>query len=334
MPPPLSPKDLPSPERLEDLRDPLRKLLVMVRYFHNVQRQTIFDAFKRSQSRDVTIIDRLMTIAKHPDTGKHDTTLLTDLYEFIFSYYSKRVRVKVDDPAFPLLHKCFTDDTPLNDSRNTLLPPPPPSQNCFSFLYSETVRSMTAQLCDKYHGMYDYIRFATSSEPPFGAAGVVKGLIIIHELSSTMIVPTYTLLYRGMNKLGGWYTSKLNGYISLKGRRLHFLAEEEQRPHLSYMIWPADGFTDGSSGPLLLSFFHTSVMATDSGGQAFSAVAVCRRISRNVPDNIDEALTKTTIGIFDLPAVLESEEWARAVMSGEYLNDAARHKYMLELGLP
>jgi hypothetical protein len=75
-------------------------------------------------------------------------------------------------------------------------------------------------------------------------------------------------------------------------------------------------------------------MATDSGGQAFSAVAVCRRISRNVPDNIDEALTKTTIGIFDLPAVLESEEWARAVMSGEYLNDAARHKYMLELGLP
>ena len=101
MPPPLSPKDLPSPERLEDLRDPLRKLLVMVRYFHNVQRQTIFDAFKRSQSRDVTIIDRLMTIAKHPDTGKHDTTLLTDLYEFIFSYYSKRVRVKVDYPRFP-----------------------------------------------------------------------------------------------------------------------------------------------------------------------------------------------------------------------------------------
>jgi len=72
-------------------------------------------------------------------------------------------------------------------------------------------------------------------------------------------------------------------------------------------------------------------VATDSAGQAFSAVAVCRRLSRDIPQSI-EAAAKTA-DIVELPSALRVSAWARQVMEGGYLNMTRRELYMLELGL-
>ena len=101
--------DLPSWERLASIRTPLRKLLVIARFFDKTDRGNIFRQFKRSKTRDVTIINCLIDLHKHPDAGEKDSGLLLDLYEYVLSHFIDRGGVDDNDPALPLLHECFPD---------------------------------------------------------------------------------------------------------------------------------------------------------------------------------------------------------------------------------
>jgi len=309
-------------ELLEELRVPLRKLLVIARYFHKEKREDIFQQFTRSNNnnKNITTINNLVDVAKHPDIGKRDLSLLRDLYVYIYSYYSNRAlrSEHIDDLALPLLRICFPD-------RMSHLP-----SNPFEFLYSHITKDAIKQLCDQYHGVYEYVRLATKAEAPSGGTALVRGRIIIRQWAPTMRAPSYTHVYRGRNNLG-WYTRNTNGNICLTGHRLLFVGQEEERLQLSHMIWSAQGFAMGNfSRRAPESPFHAGVTAADSAGQVFSAVAVCRRISDYVPNAAEEIEKLVPIGIVKWPS---SEEWAKQIVNDKYLNPAKRELYMLELGL-
>jgi hypothetical protein len=334
--------DIPSIDRMKEISIPLRKLLAIAQYLHGVKREAIFAKFHHCQSKDITLINRLTDIDRHPASGTREPDVLIDLYNYVALHFfnPERLSHAFDDIALPLLRICFPDKL------QRFSPYP------FDFLSSNTVTASTETICDHYRGIYDYIRFSTSTEQPFKAAGLVRGALIIYGWKPRMTVPRYTLLYRGKPEFGPWYTSAMNGNICLTGNRLHFIAQEQFRHQLSYIIWPCKGLnTPSIQGNLPdSSFFRGAVIASDSGGQVFSAVALFRRISRDVPDPdgvaevtalIRRLENENAIGIFQIPAALETQQWARDIMvladddcpELKYLDHANRQSFMLELGL-
>jgi hypothetical protein len=305
---------------LDELERPLRRLLVIVRYWEGEQPAEIYGELVRdiADPPDRTVVfNGLTQVGRVVNFGEDYEHILGNMYYYLFRHFRSKLRTKpssVDPLIYPLLHDCFGDRLAIPRGFNRLLTRDDPGQ------------AGVKRFCGTHQGTYYGYRFGTSRDLRFSdERTVVRFLIKVFPWQYGFA--QYSLVYRGKNDLKflGQYTRTIDGPICVIGNRAHFIGQEDTRDHLSYMVWPHSG---GQTGPRVGDEFRKGIVtASNPDEKLFSAQLVYRRIST------DHAMEfqATDIGIFALKELMEADESLRRIIEHKWLENSGKELDVLEL---
>jgi hypothetical protein len=304
---------------LAELEKPLRRLLVLVRYWDGEKAADIHQELVRNianRSDRTVVFNGLTQVDRHVKFGDDHEYILGNLYYYLFLHFRQRFRARnntIDPLVYPLLHQCFGDRLPIPKGFDRLL------------TRDDLRQAAVRKFCGSHQGLYFGYRFGTSRDLRYNdGRTVAKFLIKVFPWEFGFA--KYNLVYRGKNnpKFSGPYDRTISGPICVIGDRAHFVGQEDSRDHLSYMVWPHSG---GQTGPQPNEFRKGIMTASDPDEKLFSAQFVYTRISEDCTTKADEF----DIGVFTLPELMASDDAVRRIIDQKWLENTARELDVLEL---